>query len=273
MTACRPVPKAVNILPMATQSFPPAFHPEPIPILITRPENRASRLVAELQARFGGRLDPVVSPLIRIAFVDPALPSGYFAALILTSESGAQGAARLEQQGCTLPALAYCVGDRTSAEAEALGFRTLSARGDAGDLVRLIRDEAPMGALLYLHGHHRAADLACLLPGHDITSVIVYTQKPCPLGPEARQLLSRRIPVIVPLFSPRSARLFAAAVESPRARILPVAISRNTCDALPPALAAHCLIADRPDADAMLQAIGHMIETLDSGQYIKAGPT
>lgn len=232
---------------------------QPLHILITRPEPQAGRLAQELAARFKG-VPVLVAPLMALEWLEPALPAGAFAALILTSETGARAAGRMKARGAPLPAHAFCVGDRTAEEARARGFSAVSAAGDARDLARLIAQTPGEGALLHLHGLDRAADMGALLPGRSVTSLAVYSQRAQPLPPEAARLLQGEGSVLVPLFSPRSARLLAAACpEGLRARLLPVAISVAAKEQLPPALRPATLVAARPDGPAMLAAIARAI--------------
>jgi uroporphyrinogen-III synthase len=64
-------------------------------------------------------------------------------------------------------------------------------------------------------------------------------------------------PILVPLFSPRSATLFAAAAKG--AEVIPVALSAAVRSALPEALAAQAGVAESPDASAMIRALAAMI--------------
>lgn len=229
-------------------------------ILITRPEPQASRFATALAEFRAGGIRLVVAPLMAPEFLVPPLPERRdFTALVLTSETGARAAARLRTMGWTLPERAFCVGDRTAAAAADAGFAATSAGGDARDLVALIRGSAGTGALLYLHGRHRAADVGRSLPEREITSIAVYVQRALPLAPAARALLDGAHPVVLPLFSPRSARLFVAAAGTVAAPLFPVAISENARRALPPALAARTLVATCPDATAMMDAIRRLL--------------
>ena len=230
-------------------------------VLITRPEPQASRFAAALSDALPGRVQPVLSPLMAAEFLPVPLPPGRFAALVLTSETGAEAAIRLRMAGADLPSHALCVGDQTAAAARAAGFDAVSAKGDAGDLLALILSEPDPGPMLYLHGRDRAADLARGLYGQrQLHAVAAYVQNPLPLTPEARQVLAKDAPVLLPVFSPRSARLLAAALPTHRlADLWPVTISEKTRKALPPALADHALVATRPDGTAMIQAIARLL--------------
>lgn len=227
-------------------------------VLITRPEPQASRFAVQLSARFGAAARPVLAPLMRAVLLPFAPPPGPFAAVILTSETGAMAAAGLAAQ---IPR-AFCVGDRTAEAARAQGFAALAAGGDAAALAQLILSQPEDGPLLYLHGEDRAADLAALLPGRRVTAQTVYRQEAQPLSTAALDLLNAGGRLIVPLFSPRSARLFAAQVPPEAPPPVVVTISDNTRAALPERLAAGCVVADHPGAAAMLQAIEHTIADL-----------
>ncbi|MBE2277995.1 MAG: uroporphyrinogen-III synthase [Rhodobacteraceae bacterium] len=244
---------------MAKQSFP---------ILITRPEPQASRLAAELTDAYGARAAPLLSPLMMTEILTPQVPSGPFAAVILTSEAGAAAAERL----APLPRPAFCVGTRTAIRAAAAGFIPTVIEADAAALVATLGTAAlntalPTAAgdtarLLWLRGADRAADLAALLPQCQIEELIVYAQRPRPLTAAALDCLGRPGPVILPLFSPRSVRLFLAAAPSRiEARLLAVAISAQVAAEVPAERFAGCRVADTPDGAGMLVAIGRAISS------------
>lgn len=213
--------------------------PQP-PILLTRPAPQSARFAAAL-----GR-PCLISPLIAPRFLSPVLPRAE--ALILTSETGAEAAARLVP-----PGLAFCVGDRTAEVARGLGFEVRSARGDAEALIALILSHPPL-TLLHARGREARGEVAARLTaaGRPTAEAVVYAQEPRPLSPEAEVLLARAPFVLVPLFSPRSATLLAAEVRrlSAPARLRVVAMSAAVAEAardLDPAPA----ISTRPDGDSM----------------------
>ncbi len=234
---------------MARQSFPAAG----LPVLITRPEPQASRTATDLAQAFGARLRPVLSPLMAPEALTPALPPGPFAALILTSEAGADAAGRYSG----LPPLAFCVGKRTAAAARQHGIAPLLVAADAGALVAGLAERPDPGPLLWLHGEDRATDLATRLSRLRISGLAVYAQRARPLSETARALLAEPGPVILPLYSPRSARLFLSAAPGVCAATLwPVAISAEVAAVLPPELLSQARVSETPDGQGMLSAIG-----------------
>lgn len=194
-----------------TQSMAPQSRA--LPVLITRPEPQAQRFAHDLTARFGQKLLPIITPLLRPVLLNPAFPSGPFGALILTSETGARAAGQLKAHG--LPETAFCVGDRTAEVAAAEGFRPVSADGDAQDLLRLLSAHPSQAPFLHLRGRQSRGDVtkALLAQAIPAAEAVVYAQEPAPLTPEAVALLSAPGLVVVPLFSPRTAALFREALE------------------------------------------------------------
>ncbi len=231
---------------MAPQSHAPR-------ILLTRPAAQSQRFARDLRAAVPFSLQITISPLMSPVLMPDAVPTIPVAALIFTSETGVQAYAA---QSARIAPLAYCVGDRTARAAHALGMQTVSADGDAEALIARIKAQAPAGPLLHLRGRDARGDIAPRLTaaGLPAETAIVYDQQPCPLTVTARRILRGVAPVIVPLFSPRSARLFAQMAE-PLAPLRIVAMSRAVADAVDPALSARVSIAQKPTGDAMIAAV------------------
>ena len=235
-----------------------------LPVLLTRPEAAGDRFAAELTARFGKGLRIVTSPLLAPRFLAPALPQDA-AAVVLTSETGVTAALRLRDGGQHLPARAFCVGDRTAEAARAAGFDAVSAKGDADALVALILADGSAGPFLHLHGAETRGDVVGRLQaaGLRAAGAVVYDQRPCPLADAARSLLDGQGPVLVPLFSPRTAALFAETAPH-RAALWVAALSPAVASALGNLSVARLVTASRPDAAAMLAAIAALIGGADA---------
>lgn len=228
-----------------------------IPTLLTRPQAQSDRFAAALAARFGSALAITISPLISPHLLTPDLLPRPYTGLILTSETGALSTTRL----ANLPIRAYCVGDRTAATARNLGLTALSADGDATTLVALIRSTAEPGPLLHLRGTDARGDIAATLTAAGIPTdeAITYDQRPHPLSPQGRALLNGPHPVLLPLFSPRTATLLAA--QGPfKAPLLVAALSPAVAQAAAPLAPARQATADAPNADALLTAISTFID-------------
>jgi uroporphyrinogen-III synthase len=213
----------------------------------------------------------VVSPLMQTEWLHPPLPDRPFHALILTSETGAEAAGHLRATGTLLPETAFCVGPRTTETARAAGFAAISADGDVHALAALIRAAHPQGPLLHIRGEDVAGNLTETLTnsGLETHSAILYAQRPCPLSPAAFTLLQAEGPVLVPLFSPRSAQILAQALPpEAKAPLWIVAISPAAATEAQTLTPARLAVAPHPDGGNMLQTVLQMLSAdanLESG--------
>lgn len=228
----------------------------PVPlILLTRPHAASMRFAASLRAELG----PVaiaIAPLMEIAptGVIPDLEGA--SALIFTSAAGVE----MFGQICACRDLpAWCVGARTAEAAQAIGLVARSADGDADALVAQIIAERAPGRLVHVCGTHSRGEVAGRLnaAGLKADAQPIYDQTALRAQPDLAAALGHSGPIIVPLFSPRSAALFAAAAKG--ADVIAVALSPVVRAALPDALAQKAGVADSPDAPAMIRAVAAMI--------------
>lgn len=227
-------------------------------ILVTRPEPQASRFAAELGRQVGPEgilLSPVLGPV----YLPVQVPPRAFTALVLTSETGAEAARRISAAGQTLPDLAYCVGTRTAAVARQAGFRVLSAAGDAAALVSFIQSQHRGGLLLYLHGRDTRGQVAekLNLAGIETVALLCYAQEALPLTDQAIQAIRRDQPVVLPLFSPRSAEILVRqwAELGAKARPWVVALSPAVADLARGLNPERLIIAAHPDGASLLAAL------------------
>jgi uroporphyrinogen-III synthase len=220
------------------------------PILLTRPLPQSQRFADQLTG-LGRQI--IISPLMAVEIIPTPRPMGDFAAVIFTSETA------VLTRMLDLPKLAYCVGKRTADVAQVAGFTARSAGGDWRDLFNLILADPPKGRLLFLHAEEAAKDLPNMLnsAGLETVSIPVYRQNPQPLTAQAIQILRQETPVILPLFSARSAALFFAeyARIQAKAPIYMAALSPQVAAGIS---AAELCIAPRPEAQAMLAAVSEL---------------
>lgn len=207
-------------------------------LLLTRPAADSRRFAALLPD-----WRAVISPILRIAAVDHDGAALHRAAGLVFTSAHAVAAA-----GPGRGRLAICVGRRTAQVARAAGFDVRTGDGCAESLLPLIA-AAPV-PLVHPHGRHLARTLP--VPG-----MVVYDQQAQPLNAAARGTLVGRAPVVLPLFSPRSARLVADAVTGARAPLWPVAISPAAMAAWHGPKAGQG-VADAPDVAAMAVAINRL---------------
>ncbi len=225
-------------------------NPAPL-ILLTRPRAQSERFATAI----GDMADVLIMPLMDIVPTGtrPALDDAD--GLIFTSENGVHMFAALSPRR-DLPA--WCVGDRTAEVAAALGMTAHSAAGTADDLLTMLAAIRPTGRILHLHGLHTRGDVAARLRdiGINAEGVAVYDQRRISPAPDLGEVLTEGRLVIVPLFSPRSARIFAEeAGKTPRPSIRLVCLSNAVCQSLPDEWRSCATISAHADANAMVQAI------------------
>ncbi len=218
-------------------------------LLLTRPAPASHRFASE-SAHLG--LETLISPILEIvAVAHDRSRLDAAEGLVITSENAVPFVA----PGRGRPAI--CVGPRSAAVAQAAGFEAIAGPGDAARLMPML--EGLGAGWLHPHGTH----VAKVLP---VEGVAVYDQRALPLTPEARHALSGDRPVILPLFSPRSARLLAAEAGDASAPLWLVAISpaaasawAEVAQAKAGAIPARLEVAATPDAPGILHKIAEML--------------
>ena len=232
--------------------------PGEVPVLLTRPEAASIAFGMELAARFPGRVRTILAPLMQPEFLAAGVPESH-SGVIFTSATAVEAAMRLGLASGP----AFCVGKQTAARAKAAGFDAVSADGDAAALVTYLAALRPEGPLLHLCGTDTRGDVAGQLSslGLPTVAIKVYRQRALPLSQAAVAALLDTGPLILPLFSPRSARLFAeAAPPGLRAGLMLAALSPAVAKSSAGIRCDRLAIAPQPDSAGMLQAIGALLD-------------
>lgn len=185
-------------------------------LLLTRPAAQSAEFVAMCEAKTGFRLPVVLSPLMEIEPLGDAPDPAQSGALIFTSSNGLRILAeQYNLHGC----LAYCVGTRTTELARSKGLNAFEAGRNVEELTAYLAGVVQTGHLLHIRGVHTRGNLTGRLQdiGIPIDEAVIYDQVSRPLTQAAQALLSGRSPVVVPVFSPRSATLLrkSASITAP----------------------------------------------------------
>ncbi len=219
-------------------------------LVLTRPEGQARALVAEL----GLDLPVVIAPVLEIAPADPPPDLSRYRGVILTSVNGVDHAPDLTGKRV------YCVGQRTAEAARAKGGDVRLVTPDAARFVRQIQAEGP---LVHLHGRHRAGTVAedLTLAGLETHSVTIYEQNALSLTEEAKALIEGSSRVILPLYSPRTARLVGAGVARVGPNVHVIAISPAAAEAWTAETGHSPEVCAEPDGETMRKRIRAACET------------
>lgn len=223
---------------------------------MTRPHEASRRFVQRLPEWLRSQVNVVISPLIGIQPVaaDPDLADAR--GVVFTSSSAVTVASELTPRR-DLPC--FCVGNATTARARDAGWRAAFAGADADALVATLTRDRPETPLLHLRGRHTRGAVAARLTaaGLPVRESVIYDQPVLPLNRAAADALGGPAPVIVPLFSPRSARQFASQ-HAGTAPLYLAAISNAVAEEVNQLKVKELMVAPQPDAAAM----AGLVETL-----------
>ncbi|WP_298499973.1 uroporphyrinogen-III synthase [uncultured Maritimibacter sp.] len=187
----------------------------------------------------------VTSPVIEIVGTGVAVDLPPEAGVILTSQNAVVFAPDLAGRDV------YCVGKKTAARA---GGTVRLVAQDADDLVA--RLDVP-GPLVHLRGRHARGNIAERLArrGIAVSEVVVYDQRETPLRTEAVQVIEGVRPVVLPLWSPRSADIVARSLSRVGTNVHPIALSEAVAEAWIDRIGSTPEVCDNPDGDEMVARI------------------
>ncbi|CAN0167421.1 unnamed protein product, partial [Chrysoparadoxa australica] len=233
--------------------------PDPVPLLMTRPRGAAERFVASLPPDVRDRVRPIYSPLIAIEGLDADVDFKDEAAVFSSANGVAHGPLGAGRR-------AYCVGAATTRAALARGWAAEERGQTAEALIAGLIAHPPAQPLIHLSGVHTRGDIAARLTAQGIQTrnVAIYDQVAQPLTAEARAAVARGNPLMLPLFSPRTAAQFANQVPK-AATVHVIALSDAVADPLVGASYGRVTVAARPDANAMSDEIARVLNDMPSG--------
>ena len=230
-----------------------------IQMILTRPEGANERFATALSEQVRSRVTIIESPLITITPVpydDHPAPE----AAIFTSANGV----RFAPNGNGRPA--FCVGEATQDAAKTRGWAAQALGSDAGSLVTRLMALKPAGTIRHYRGEHTRGEVEDRLrrSGLSVDAQTVYDQRETALSDAAQGALSGQGPVIVPLFSPRTARIFAAQRRG-SAPIWVAAMSDAVAAEASELAPDRMITAAEPTLLAMAQAVEKLIHLTHAG--------
>ncbi|SNR50492.1 uroporphyrinogen-III synthase [Puniceibacterium sediminis] len=236
-------------------------------LLLTRPRAASEAFIAALRKAGENRFEPVISPLIGVETCGVLPDMTRYIGLIFTS---ANGVAAYVALGGPIDRQCYVVGAATAAAARGAGFDPLSADGDAAALVELILGLPADGPLLHLRGTHATGNIAetLSLSGIETRKAVIYDQPLLDLTDSACDALNGTAPVIVPLFSPRSAARFSE-LRVGQAPLLIAAMSPSIMQEVLDLNPIATIVTAQPSGEAMQNAVSQLLGSarmLEGGQ-------
>ncbi|MDC9701461.1 MAG: uroporphyrinogen-III synthase [Alphaproteobacteria bacterium] len=185
-------------------------------LLLTRPYEEGCKTAETLRKR---GFTVIHEPLIQVRVLEGKAPdlSG-IQAVVVTSSNGVRALERRMSGRKLTPLPIYTVGEASARTAYGLGFtRVRSAKGNAGDLVRMLKNHVKPqdGALLHVTGQRQARDLGAMLApfGYTLRKEIMYESHPVdnPRQNVPAQLQKGNIHIVM-LYSPYTACIYSKLV-------------------------------------------------------------
>ncbi|WP_133485180.1 uroporphyrinogen-III synthase [Aliiroseovarius marinus] len=218
-----------------------------LPILVlTRPKAAAQRFLTQVEAALGQEVPHVISPILQIQPIGD-WPDLSGVEVILTSEHAVRG----DLSGIT----AHCVGSRTAEAAVAQGAQVQTVAVNAEALLQKLG--ARPGSYVHLCGSHKAVDISARLTAASLScrDHQVYAQVAQPLTDTARAALEGEDPALLPLFSPRSARLVGEAIAKPGRHLHVIGMSDAVAEEWRVVTGETAEFVGTPTGDAMVSGI------------------
>lgn len=213
-------------------------------LVLTRPEPQ-SRVLAEI---FQAQANTIIAPVLEIVASEPPPDLTPYSGVVLTSANAL----------AFLPALrgkrAYCVGSRTAQAAHARGAQVCQVAKNADDLVAHFDGAGP---LIHMRGEHARGDVAKRLNSAGIETVekVIYRQLARAISPPAKAAIESDEIVVLPLYSPRSARLVGEQVARVGNQLRVIAMSDAVAKAWQSITAGNAEVVPYPTGEEMLIGI------------------
>lgn len=217
-------------------------------LVLTRPEAQSRALAVA----FADMARVVITPVMEIVGTGVTVDLTGYAGVILTSANAVVFAP--DPRGVRV----FCVGGKTAEAARAEGAEVALVAEDADDLVA--RCTGP-GPLLHLRGEHARGDVAERLSsaGIETHEAVLYRQEERALTEEALGLLTGNAPVVLPLFSPRSAELVGAQVGTPGPGVRVLAMSPAVAERWQAVTGGSAEVCARPTGEEMRERIAAIL--------------
>lgn len=243
-------------------------------VLLTRPKHDAAMLRSRIEA-LGCRVS--LAPLLEIKTqkIKPDALIGA-AAIVATSRNGLAALDQPDVLEVARMLPVFTVGPGTAQLAKDLGFaRVIAGPGTAADLVSVItrHEIAASGRFVQLTGDHLSYDLAGALRPHGVTLAAI----PAYLSVAAETLPGATVSALgahaidaVVMMSPRSAATWARLTSALRLQpaltdVIHICLSDAVAAALSDIPGAKTLIAEKPNADAIVTAVYRLAGTAKTG--------
>lgn len=230
-------------------------------IILTRPEKEArdfsNRILSQLP-----EVKIIISPLITIEYTKPKVDLNAFDGIIFTSSNGIEAIKKLSIPH-NMPC--FAVGPKTAQQAAQLGFLASQGPGNADGLITLILSRPSVGRLLHISGEHTRGNISTRLTGlgQICEHIVAYKQETLSLTTEAMDAFKGGKPIILPLFSPRTAQLLITQ-SVPLEQSHMIALSEAVAELFNDFKLSSLTVAEAPTAESILNDLLRVFTNISS---------
>ena len=221
-------------------------------LLLTRPQKDAEAFAQEVLSHQPAA-QILISPVLTITPFSTLPDLSAYAAVVFTSR---HAVACFAHAHIPKKMTCFAVGEATAEAAKKLGFLVINSAGAAQDLILLVQKTGAAGPVIHPHGQHARGQIATTLTkkGIPCAECVIYDQIETPLSIQARALLTQPQALLVPVFSPRSARLLQRYGPLPNgSEIIAISQTVAACFSTQPHI--KTTVACHPNRGAMLKAV------------------
>ena len=222
---------------------------ENVILLLTRPLGGNERFCLKIKHLLYS-CEILDNPIQRIDFLPSLSKVNKNSVLIFTSANGLRAAKKhnLINKKC------FVVGANTKKIAVSFGYDVLGFSKDQENLLKLIKSKKPTESMVHIRGKHTVGNLCDALKRNQFSclDIIGYNQEPLKIKKQNLQKIHSGRPVILPIFSSRSAELLQSNLDLTGFNV--IAISEAVAKIVTGVELGGLVISKKPDLNSMQEA-------------------
>ena len=222
---------------------------ENVILLLTRPLGGNERFCLKIKHLLYS-CEILDNPIQKIDFLPSLGKVNKNSVLIFTSANGLRAAKKqnLLNKKC------FVVGANTKKIAVSFGYDVLGFSKDQENLLKLIKSKKPTESMVHIRGKHTVGNLCDALKRNQFSclDIIGYNQEPLKIKKQNLQKIHSGRPVILPIFSSRSAELLQSNLDLTGFNV--IAISEAVAKIVTGVELGELVISKKPDLKSMQEA-------------------
>ena len=222
---------------------------ENVILLLTRPLGGNERFCLKIKHLLYS-CEILDNPIQKIDFLPRLSKVNKNSVLIFTSANGLRAAKKhnLINKKC------FVVGANTKKIAVSFGYDVLGFSKDQENLLKLIKSKKPTESMVHIRGKHTVGNLCDALKRNQFSclDIIGYNQEPLKIKKQNLQKIHSGRPVILPIFSSRSAELLQSNLDLTGFNV--IAISEAVAKVITGVELGELVISKKPDLSSMQEA-------------------